>query len=226
MRHIVPNRCRMPRDCRFIALSLRRSFWKINHCCRMRTFSGNSRGFSLLEVLVATFIFSIVMAGATQYFVNITVSNQNVRRLQQNLESVQFAMNRIAKSLRTSTVISPSSNQQVSEVRVFDYSQRTCFRYGFEGNGVTEYSALLPAGVSDEKAWCASLGSASFTSNVLVSAADGMTVVGRFAVYPSSETVGSELAGRITMNATVSQQNNSSTIQTTVSLRNYREVAS
>lgn len=184
----------------------------------MRTSSQNSRGFSLLEVLLATFIFSIIMVGVTSYFVSITVANQNTKRLQQNLEDIQFTMNRIAKSLRTSVVISSHG-----DLRVFDYSQSLCLRYKFEGNGMVEYSALLPEGEPDEKVWCNNLSLSSFTSSTLVSVTNGAALSGQFFVSPSSDTPGSEAAGRITMNATISRQGSSSTIQTTVSLRNYKE---
>ncbi|MFZ1736127.1 MAG: prepilin-type N-terminal cleavage/methylation domain-containing protein [Candidatus Moraniibacteriota bacterium] len=97
----------------------------------MRTSSKNSRGFSLLEVLLATFIFSIIMVGVTSYFVSITVANQNTKRLQQNLEDIQFTMNRVAKSLRTSVFISSPSSHSSQEIRVFDYSQSLFLRYKF-----------------------------------------------------------------------------------------------
>lgn len=186
----------------------------------MRTSSKNSRGFSLLEVLLATFIFSIIMVGVTSYFVSITAANQNVKRLQQNLEDIQFTMNRVAKSLRTSVVISSLSSQ---EIRVFDYSQSLCLRYKFEADGMVEYSALLPVGQSDEKVWCQGLSSSSFTSDTLVNVTNGATLSGQFFVHPSSNVPPNEAAGRITMNATISRQRSSSTIQTTVSLRNYKE---
>ena len=184
----------------------------------------NSRGFSLLEVLIATFIFSVIMVAVTSYFVSVTVANQNSKRLQQNLEDVRFVMNRIAKVLRTSVVIA-TSNSTSSEIRVFDYSQKRCLRYRFEGNSVVEYSSVsLPAGQLDEKGWCA--GMLSFSSNTLMSVSTGVSLSGQFVIVPSDDgaTGGSKHAGLVTMNATVTRQTNASTIQTTVSLRNYKEV--
>lgn len=190
----------------------------------MRISPKNLPGFSLLEVLLATFIFSIVMVGVTSYFVSIAAANQNTKRLQQNLEDIRFAMSRVAKVFRTSVVVSPTSSQDVAEIRVFDYSQSQCLRYAFEGSGMVEYSMTLPAGQPDEKLWCAGLNPAAFTSNTLVSVENGATLKGRFAVVPSDDgSGGSELAGRVTMNATVTRQNDASTVQTTVSLRNYQE---
>lgn len=190
----------------------------------MRISPKNLPGFSLLEVLLATFIFSIVMVGVTSYFVSIAAANQNTKRLQQNLEDIRFAMSRVAKVFRTSVVVSPTSSQDVAEIRVFDYSQSQCLRYAFEGSGMVEYSMTLPVGQPDEKPWCAGLNPAAFTSNTLVSVENGATLKGRFAVVPSDDgSGGTELAGRVTMNATVTRQNDASTVQTTVSLRNYQE---
>lgn len=66
----------------------------------------------------------------------------------------------------------------------------------------------------------------SFSSSTLMSVSTGVSLSGRFVAVPSDDgaTGGSKLAGRVTMNATVTRQNNASTIQTTVSLRNYKEV--
>lgn len=182
-------------------------------------------GFSLLEVLLATFIFSAVMVSVTSYFASIAKANQNSKRLQQNLEDVRFAMNRIAKVLRTSVIISPKevSGLSANEVRMFDYSQSKCLRYQFVGNGMTEYEADLPNGTTDEKAWCATQG--TFDSSTIVSVSNGASLGGTFNVSTSEDTAGANnRAGRIVMNAKITRANNSSTIQTTVSLRNYEEV--
>lgn len=190
---------------------------------RMPTSPKKSQGFSLLEVLLATFIFSVVMVGVTSYFVSITATNQHTKRLQQNLEDVQFVMNRVAKVLRTSVIIAPASGGTTSNMRIFDYSQSRCLLYEFGNDKILEYSTLLPTGTSDEKSWCKNI---AFSSpSVLVDTSNGMNLTGRFVVIPSNSTPGSEAAGLVTMNATISRQGNSTTIQTTVSLRNYREIA-
>lgn len=198
-----------------------------NHssCSRLRRKETGAmlRGFSLLEVLLATFIFSIVMVSVTVYFAGIARANQNSKRLQQNLEDVRFAMNRIAKVLRTSVVISPkeTAGTSVSTVRVFDYSQSKCFQYEFVSSGMMEYEANPPSGTTDEKAWCET---AALSSVPLVSVSSGASLQGTFFVSTSEDTASNERAGRIMMNAKITRASNSSTIQTTVSLRNFEEV--
>lgn len=180
------------------------------------------RGFSLTEVLVALFVFSVVMVGVTSYFTSITLANQNTKRLQQNLEDVRFAMNRIAKVLRTSVVISPSSVGSGSQIRVFDYSQGRCLQYRYASNEILEFiSTDIPPTNGTEKSWCAN--TASFSQGALVSVASGALIAGNFYVVPSGNTLGSERAGRVVMDAVITRGNHSSTLQTTVSLRNYKE---
>ncbi len=185
--------------------------------------SRHSKGFSLLEVLLAVFIFSLIMVGVTTYFVGITRTNQNTLRLQRNLEDVRFAMNRVAKILRTATVVIPISDSMVSTVRAYDYSQEKCIEYAFVETAMRESVSgdiVLPDGT--EKTKCES--AANFSSGDIVSVANGATLSGKFSVVPSSAVTGSEHAGRVTINATITRQNTSSTIQTTVSLRNYQEI--
>jgi prepilin-type N-terminal cleavage/methylation domain-containing protein len=196
----------------------------------MRFLSEHSRlrGFSLLEVILALFIFSLVMMSVTSYFASTTVANRNTRLLQQNLEDVGFAMNRIAKVLRTSVVLSPILPSPVTSIRVYDYSQGACLRYEFSGNTIHEFvsTAPFPGGGANEKTWCASVNVGDFTSVSLITTT-GASISGRFYVIPSNDGVpaGDPLvAGRVTMNAKITRVNNFSTIQTTVSLRNYKEV--
>jgi len=179
-----------------------------------------SNGFSLLEVVLAVFIFSLIAVGITTYFANITLANQNTKRLQQNLEDTRFAMNRIAKVLRTSVVINPN----VQTIRVYDYSQSSCIEYAFSSGGMNERIAALPVGTVNEKVWCAT-GNPSFSAwSALVSASGNAVFEGRFFVVSSEDTSPNERAGRVVMNARIQRGNNESTMQTTVSLRNYEEV--
>lgn len=163
------------------------------------------------------FIFSAVMTSVTVYFGGIARANQNARRLQQNLEDVRFSMNRITKVLRTSVIITSSA----TTIKVFDYSQNRCVSYGFTTDSIQEGSLPKPLGTVDEKPWCAG---AILTLYPIVSVAPGESISGRFSAVPSSKTPPNETAGRVTMSVRITRQNNSSVAQTTMSLRNYKEV--
>lgn len=179
-----------------------------------------------MEVLIALFIFSIVISGVTTYFARIVSANQNVKRLQQNLEDTRFVMNRMAKVLRTSVIISPTANASQNSLRVYDYSQKRCLIYVFNpGVGLIErISSSSPASGVEEKAWCAAQG--NFSENWLISISDA-SLSGFFSIVPSvfdPSNRSSNYAGRVSMQVTIRRNNTSSTVQSTVSLRNFKEV--
>lgn len=192
----------------------------------------NKKGFSLVEVLMTMLVFTIILVGVAGYFTNIVRANQNSRRILENMEDVRFAMSRVSKILRTSVVIRPSGGGSANTLRVFDYSQRKCLEYTFTAGEIREAVSVgsVPSGAEGiEKLWCGETGGApamTLSSPIsIVSSTGGASFSGSFTVYPSNVISGSEQAGRVVMNVTVSRENNSSTLQTTVSLRNFTEVA-
>lgn len=187
---------------------------------KSNVFRKTKKGFSLLEVMIVVFIFALMMTAVTAYFAKMAVVNQNTKRLQRNLEDAQLAFNLIGKTLRTAVIVVPAAaSTNAQTIRLYDYSQGTCIEYAFSGNTITTKSASGPSNASDdEKVWCQ--GALLGTAASIVQIADGATVSGKFMVTPSTNTV----AGRVTMAARVSRGANlSSSIQTTVSLRNFRE---
>lgn len=184
--------------------------------------SRRSKGFSLLELLIALFIFSIVVSGVTTYFARIVQTNQNSKRLQQNLEDTRFAMSRMTKTLRTSVIIKPIVNGRRESVRVYDYSQEKCLEYEFGTNSLVErVSSSSPGPGVPEKSWCdtLSVSGGDFSENQLISISDA-SLSGMFSVVPSSTS----FAGRVSMKVTITRKNNSSTVQSTVSLRNFKDI--
>jgi len=90
------------------------------------------KGFSLLEVMISIFIFSIMMVSVSMTFASLFKNYKNTKKIQQNLENAQFAMNTMAKSLRTSS-ITPVVSGNVQTVRFFNYSaaSENCVAYSF-----------------------------------------------------------------------------------------------
>lgn len=176
------------------------------------------KGFSFLEVIIVVFIFTIIMTAVTLYFSKMALVNQGTKRLQRNLEDTQFAFNLVGKTLRTAVIVIPTTPlSNASVIRLYDYSQGACIEYSFSNDTIMMKSAP-GSGSGNEKTWCqgASLGTAA----PIISTADGATVSGKFIVIPSTDAV----AGRVTIVADVSRgENLSSSVQTTVSLRNFRE---
>ena len=166
---------------------------------------------TLIEVVVAMFIFVVLMAAVAQIFSAAFFGYRDTRAVQRDLENAQFAINKIAKALRTSTIVSNPGQQDY--VRFYDYSQGICFRYRIS-NTVLEVAQSVVEDVDDCDAWSPS--PQSYTGVTTG------TVAGRFFITPSVSTAGSEHVGKVTIEFEINQgPNHTAKIQTTVSLRDY-----
>lgn len=90
------------------------------------------RGLTLIEVVVAMAVFSILMASAAQVFTTGLLSFKQNVSVERDVESLGALMNQIAKELRTSTIGGNGTGNQVSDPATlvyYDYSQGKCIRY-------------------------------------------------------------------------------------------------
>jgi len=171
------------------------------------------RGFSLLEVIIAMFIFIIVATTVSAVFGKIILAYRSTHTTQKNLENVQYAMNQMAKILRGGAIM---SGWTASNIRVYDYAQKKCIEYAFAGSSLTYADLSYPA---------ASLDSDNITTcplDTLSSAADMASgnISGNFYVVPP---VADTRAGKVTISMKVCSVvgcAGPAYIQTTVSLRN------
>ncbi|MEI6650700.1 MAG: prepilin-type N-terminal cleavage/methylation domain-containing protein [Candidatus Moraniibacteriota bacterium] len=185
------------------------------------------KGFTLIEMIVSMGVFVIMASVISVSFSSGFSSYKNSRDLQKDIESAQYGMNAMAKSLRTSTIIDPfSTTDQAQYVIFYDYSATRCYEYRFNG-GVLEArwrDASNPIDSTASKNECGATylnGSPGGWNNLT----EGY-VTGQFFVTPSSPgPTPAARVGRVTIFATVkktsSGQQFSSRIQTTVSLRDY-----
>ncbi len=163
----------------------------------------SKKGFTLLEVIVALFVFSLVIASSTVVFANMFKGVSSARQIQQNLDNIQHTMNLMAKTFRTSTVVSGSGT--TTDLTVYDYSQGKCIRYRFNGGNLqrtqtsTSFSTSCNAG-SDWK-------------NISTG-----NVSGNFYVTASSD---GNMVGKITTSIVLTHNNQTVQTQTTSSLRDY-----
>lgn len=96
------------------------------------TMKKNFRGLTLIEVVVAMAIFSILMVSAAQVFTTGLLSFKQNVSVERDVESLGALMNQIAKELRTSTVGGSGTGALVSNpatIVYYDYSQGKCIRY-------------------------------------------------------------------------------------------------
>lgn len=111
------------------------------------------KGFTLIEVLVSTFIFVIIVSGVIIIFSRQSASFNHLREQHRNIENAQFALNYMAKILRTSGVAAvtdgvssvPNSGQTLY---VYNFSQpESCFRFSTRG-GTISVTQATPNGRS------------------------------------------------------------------------------
>ncbi len=182
--------------------------------------AASCKGFTLIEVMVSLAVFLIIMLAMSQTFTQSFAGYRNVKAVQRDVENAQFALNLMAKELRTSTVTIPSSGSlvNVKTVRFYDYSQNTCFEYQIDdvANQLTVKKKLVGTPSGDPSADCDNGGVWS-TSTPMAKAG---ILTGRFIVTPSTQTPKS--AGKITISLQISEgPNHTARIQTTSSLRDY-----
>lgn len=182
------------------------------------------KGFTFVEVIVATSIFVVIMMAVTTVFSSALKSYKSGKAIQKDLEGAQQAMNIIAKTLRTSSVESSCSPVPctLNSFNIYDYSQDKCLVYQFDSSSNTLKSGSASPGTSGVKSTCV-------FSGITLSDMTTGTVTGNFYVTPSSET----LAGKVTIAAKVcpatgctGNPRDEAKIQSTVSLRNeYEELS-
>ncbi|PJA87728.1 MAG: hypothetical protein CO140_02745, partial [Candidatus Moranbacteria bacterium CG_4_9_14_3_um_filter_40_7] len=74
-----------------------------NGWLKVRKTSALAKGFTLIEMMIAIFIFSLMMIAVTEIFSSSFGGYGNARNIQKDLEDAQFVMGQIAKTLRTSS---------------------------------------------------------------------------------------------------------------------------
>src|SRR3989304_59518 len=109
------------------------------------------KGFTLIEAVVALFVFLIIMLSLSSTFTQSFSGYRNTRMVQKDVENAQFALNLMAKELRTSTVVSSAGSSNT--VKFYDHSQNICFEYKIEddGNGNNKKKLTVSKRVIDEE---------------------------------------------------------------------------
>lgn len=176
------------------------------------------KAFTLLETMVALFVFSIAMVAVSGIFVSFVKTNTEVRKTQKNLEDAEQAINRLAKKIRTSSVIEMPPNDR-SRIRLLEYSQLQnpmCYEYKFE-DGYLQMATSNPtvdffADIDQCRTF--SMPATGFYHVI------EPQVAGTFLIDPS----GVSHIGKVTIILEFTQGTLKIPIQSTVSLRDYTEL--
>ncbi len=180
----------------------------------------NKKGFSFLEVIISTFIFSLVIVVAVSAFVGSFSTRKTVRAEQKNLEEARTAMETMAKNIRMSSYLKKTAGTE--EIKMFNSSQTACFKYYFLNNklSVAKYQFAAGWDPATDPQKCSD-GTISYDAATdLIS----ILVTGKFDVVQTSAVIGSEAIGKATILINIGTGNELQNIQTTVSFRDYAEV--
>ena len=169
------------------------------------------KGFSLVEVMVALFAFSLVIIAASQIFTQAFAGHRYAKGLQHDIENAQYLTGILAKELRTSTIVDPNgptSLPGVQLIQFYDHSQGLCIQYRINSNAlqVAKQNSAGPSACNGT------------TLNGFTTVSSG-TVSGAFDVIPSSPSP--RTVGRVTLTLRIQEGVHSATIQSTVSLRDF-----
>lgn len=182
--------------------------------------SKSKRAFSLLEIVVSLAAFSIIMVGTMLILGRGTQSYRNVKEMQNNLESVQFALNIFGKELRTSSVVSSSSGAATSWIKFFDYSQGRCVQYQADettGTFSKRSHAFNDANPNTNRSSCLGYAFAEAYEPLLTGLSAQALFVDQSTPMPNPHV------GRVTISLTVGTTS-AATAQTTVSLRDFNYI--
>jgi Tfp pilus assembly protein PilV len=178
----------------------------------------NFRGLSIIELLVAVFIFTIIIVAATSTFTNTFSTWKKTRQTQADLEKARTAMETIGKSIRMSNQLKYSSNT----LSMFNNSQNKCIRYSSGAGGSLVSTTCTPTEANIEATTydCEldNCGGDNYGNQVTLVSSD---VVLTFNVE-ETDVAGHEM-GKATMSILVGTGAQQRRIQTTVSFRDYKE---
>ncbi len=177
-----------------------------------------TKGFTLLEVVIALAVFSIITLGTIQVLAQGTKSYRNTKTVQSNLERAQFVLNAMAKELRTSSVVQSSIGGTVSTITFFDYSQGRCIQYRADesaGTVAKRSHAFSSSDPDTDRTSCLGYIFTETYETVVSGLTDQMFSVDVSTPPPTPHV------GRVTAVFVIGTSGAATAVQTTVSLRDY-----
>lgn len=168
------------------------------------------KGFSLLEMITAIFIFSIAITLSVSIFIGAFNSRGKSKEIQQATEDVRFAIEIMAKNIRMSTI----DNKDNNRVYIFNYSQNKCIKYEFTGGDLKTGEVSLSSRLDGDGNIINCKDQSYSDQNMIKS---GSLEKGLFFAVSSTETS----VGKVSILIKVAGSPNA--IQTTISLRDYAE---
>lgn len=173
------------------------------------------KGFTLIEVLVSLFVFTLAMTMISGTFASFFKTFRVVRAQQKALEQSNEAMNIMTKVIRTSTVVNMATSGDTQQLKVYDHSQSTsaCIVYSYV-SGALKMGVGASTSINDCKNEIVTP-----TSTLVENMGSGGYVNFRVLLPTASS------AGRVTISSLVDVQDAGlMAVQSTVSLRNWTKL--
>ena len=190
------------------------------------------QGFTLVEALVAVFVFSLVMISVVSIFSKFVIVKKRSGGIQRNMEDAKYAMELMAKTIRTSSVIEcldstgsvMACGSSVAGIEIYDFSQGMCIIFRFSGGTILKGSAS-PATAGDKS-------SCNFTPGAISTYQMVGNTINQMS-FGVDQTVPFTKIGKVTISIAICSDpgcsgtgNDRASFQTTVSTREYSEVNS
>jgi prepilin-type N-terminal cleavage/methylation domain-containing protein len=175
------------------------------------------KGFSLMEMLITTFIFVIIVMASTAAFASVIKTRKITREVQQNLFDGRAAMEIMAKNIRMSTKLGGNANS----IYMYNNSRGKCIKYIVSGNSLWVFEGYDPASNLPEDDDYLDCSVPSGDRVEILSNVSGH----RFEITPTNKEPGSETVGKAIFSLKIGQGNSQDEVlQTTVSFRDYKDI--
>ncbi|HPN96242.1 MAG TPA: prepilin-type N-terminal cleavage/methylation domain-containing protein [Candidatus Moranbacteria bacterium] len=206
-----------------------------NNKKKTRTAPVGKRGFSLVEMLVALFIFSLVMMTVVSVFASFVSNRKKIGNVQRDLENGRTAIELMAKNIRMSCGVGigyVSSGEETTGSALFMYnnSQGKCLIYQFQNGNLKSSSAPIEAPPGSENEPCpydcrpVNAGYSNWKTLVSSNIQAGEFRIVKTDREPASVDGDPRVVGKATILMSIGADM-PVTLQTTVSHRDYEELA-
>lgn len=180
----------------------------------------NKKGFSLLEMLIAMFISTLIIITVVAAFASAFRARENAGNIQRNVEDAKTALEYMAKVIRMSSNLKPvAAGTSTTAIYMYNKSLNKCISFSFSSasDDISEISCI-PLSADDP----CTLGDASnFVADC--NGAQTSTKITDNDLNDASFYVQGSAIKRVTIRMQMLQDLNAG-LQTTVSLRDYRDV--
>ncbi|MDQ1284247.1 MAG: hypothetical protein QG620_595 [Patescibacteria group bacterium] len=177
---------------------------------------------SLVEVLVAMFVFMIITLALVAIFSSIILMNEKSRQNSVSMEEARTAMEAMSKNIRMSSQV--KINEAGNRITMFNHSQEKCILYNFTSSDVLRRrEVVIPEGDRDDCSEENGGDNCNCADSTIYSSAVSMTqsvMDGKFFVGETDKSSDPKVIGKATIQIKIDDR----VLQTSVSFRDYEGI--